>query len=112
MMFEDLLAAFAQHRERDAEAAFAASVPLMDWNSRSTGAPRAERGKLRGNVREAASLRRRLASRHKPVERVQNRADRLHRIRRGIHADHRVATSIEQAFESAASKMPPMSSAG
>ena len=34
------IARLAQQRELDAEARFAASVPAIDWNTRSTGAPR------------------------------------------------------------------------
>ena len=44
-------------------------------------------------------LRRHFASRYEAIERMQNRANRFHRIGRGIYADHRVAASIEQAFK-------------
>ena len=33
------------------------------------------------------------------IERVKDGGDRLDRIRRGIHADHRVAAAVEQSLE-------------
>src|SRR5580704_16085587 len=50
-------------------------------------------------MRKAASLRRHLISFHQSIESVQDCADRLHGIRRWIHADYRVAASVEQTLE-------------
>ncbi len=99
VMFEHLLAAFAQHRESDAETfvgRFRAADGLEQQIDRRAAFQRSE---LRGDVREAARLRRRFARSHQAIERVQNCANRFHRIRGGVYADHRVAAAVEQAFK-------------
>ena len=97
-MFDHLLAAFAQHRKRDAKTHWPLRArdglkQQIHWR-----APR-QRSKLRRNMRQAAGLRRSFASSHQTIQRVQNRANRFHRIRRGIHADDGVAASIQQSFK-------------
>ncbi len=98
-MLEDAFAAFAEHGERDAEAAiggFGAGDGLEEEIDRRAAI---ERGELRRDVREAAGLRGHVVGVDEALERVEDRRDGFDGIGGGIHADDGVAAAVEQAFE-------------
>ena len=98
-MLHHLLAAFPQHGERNSEAAvrgFRSGNRLKEEIDRR---PLLERGQLRGDVREAAALRGDVIRVDQARETIKNGADRMHRIRRGIDADHGISAAVEQALK-------------
>src|ERR1700738_1955922 len=60
----------------------------------------AQRGQLRGNMCEAARLRRYFVGSHKTVERVKDCAGALHGVRCRVHSNHRVSASVQQTLKS------------
>src|SRR6267378_510094 len=99
MMFENLLAAFAQHFQCDAETAIRGFSAGDGLKKQIHGGSAGEGSKLRCDVRETASLRWNLVGIHETCQAVEDRADCLYRIRGGVHTDHRVATSIKQPLK-------------
>ncbi len=99
MMFADAFASFAEHGERDAEAAIGGFGSGDGLEEDVDGRAAIERGKLRRDVREAAGLRGDVVGFDEAREGVEDRRDRLDRVGGGIHTDDGVAAAVEQAFE-------------
>ena len=77
----------------------AASVPAIDWKTRSTGAPALDGGDLGGDVGQHAALGgdgKALAQR---VEHTQQRDGGLRAVGGGVDADHRVAHAEQQPVD-------------
>src|SRR6202035_6049305 len=92
MMLENLLAAFSQHRQGNAKTAIGGFRAGYGLKKKIERRPAGHGGKLSGDVRQAASLRWHIVRVHKTRETLEDRANCLNGIRRGIHADHRVLT--------------------
>src|SRR6266853_1605182 len=99
MMFKNLLTALSQHRQCNAETAICGFGPGYGLKKKIDWSPTGHRGKLSGDVRQAAGLRWNVVRVHETCEAVEDRANCLNGIRSGIHADHRVPAPVEQAFK-------------
>ena len=60
----------------------------------------AQRGQLRGNMRQAARLRGYFVNRYKAIQRAKNCAGALHGVRCGVHSNHRISASVQQPLKS------------
>ena len=78
--------------------ALAASVPAIDWNSRSTGAPASRQASWVVMWARQQAWVGNLEDVDQPVEAVQDRADDRRPIGGRVDADHRVAAAEEQAI--------------
>ena len=93
--------------------ALAASVPAIDWNTRSTGTPALDQRERGGDVGQHAGLRRDARSRRSARRAGAAARDQLRRaVGRRVDADHRVAAAVHQAVEDARPAMPRGSSVG
>jgi hypothetical protein len=73
VMIDNPLAAFAQHRKRDTEAAIGRLRARYRLKKQVDGRASIKSRKLRADVREAAALRGDFVGIHQPVERAKNR---------------------------------------
>ena len=99
MMFENLLAALAQHRQRDAEAAVRSLRAGDRLEEKVDRRAAFQSGELRADMRKAAGLRGHLVGIDQAIERVQDGADGLNGIGRRVYPDYCVSASIEEPFE-------------
>src|SRR5277367_2722063 len=96
---ENLFATFAQCGQADTETAirsFGAGDGLKKQIDRRAAL---HRGELSADVRKATGLRGNLVGFNQTIQRLENPADRFDGIGGGVHADHRVAAAVEQAFK-------------
>ena len=98
-MFEDLLAPFAQHLQRDAKTAVGRLRPGNGLKQEVHRRAVLHGFQLRGDMCEAARLRRHTIGVDQPGERAQNCANRFHRIRGRVHSNHRIPASEEDPLE-------------
>jgi hypothetical protein len=99
VVLKNSFSAFAQHVQRDAEALIRFLRAGHGLKQQVHGRAVLQRRQLRGDMRQAAGLRRDFVSIDQPVQRVENGADGLHRIGGRVHADHGIATAIEQPIQ-------------
>jgi hypothetical protein len=88
VVLKNSFSAFAQHVQRDAEALIRFLRAGHGLKQQVHGRAVLQRRQLRGDMRQAAGLRRDFVSIDQPVQRVENGADGLHRIGGRVHADH------------------------